>query len=155
MSNEINKYICFSLGLEKFAIPLLSVKEVIGVPDITPVPQTATYFKGIMNLRGSVVTVMDLRTKLSITPGKNQETAVMILDLGDYNLGVVVDCINSVISLEEKDIEAKPMVETSKAADAIRGVFKVETELILLLDIAKALSVEDHRNLSKKSLAAA
>lgn len=153
--SETNRFLCFNLGTEEFAIPLLAVKEVIGVPEITAVPQTPSHFLGIMNLRGSVISVMDLRQKLGVKPGANVETTVVILDLGDYNLGVVVDCVNSVLPLSPDQIGEKPVVESSKSTDYISGVFRKEERLVLLLDIAKALSVEDRSALANKNLKSA
>jgi len=149
--NELKRYLCFGLGAEEFAIPLLSVKEVIGVPTFTPIPQTPAHFLGVMNLRGNVISVLDLRNKLSIKPSANQETTVVILDLGDYNLGVVVDRVNSVLSLSSEEVGPKPMVESTKSSDYITGVYNKDNRLILLLDIAKALSVEDRSIASRKT----
>lgn len=137
------RYLCFGLGSEEFAIPLLSVKEVIGLPEITSVPQTPAHFLGVMNLRGSVISVMDLRLKLGIKSASQQETTVIILDLGDYQLGVVVDRVNAVLPLTAEQIGPKPVVESSKSTEYITGVFRKEERLVLLLDIAKALVVED------------
>lgn len=152
--SEVTRYICFGLGEEEFAIPLLSVKEVLGVPDTTPVPQTPAHFLGIMNLRGNVISVLDLRSKLSIKPSQSEETTVIILDLGDYQLGVVVDRVNSVISLTPEDVADKPVIDSNKSTEYVTGVVRKENRLILLLDIAKALSVED-RSAVKKAVKAA
>jgi purine-binding chemotaxis protein CheW len=146
-----DKYICFNLGEEEFAIPLLSVKEVIGIPDVTPVPQTPSYFLGIMNLRGLVVSVMDLRLKMNIKAETTEESTVMILDFGDYNLGVLVDRVNAVIAVDQKRFSEKPPVDSSDISEAIKGVFRKDDQLILILDIAKALSVEDHSAMIKKA----
>lgn len=144
MTSEI-KYICFGLGSEEFAIPLLCVKEVLALPETTPIPQTPSHFLGIMNLRGNVISIMDLRVKFGIKPIQTDETTVVILDLGDYQLGVVVDRVDSVISIQDDKISDKPHIESSKATDYITGVFRLEKRLIILLDIARALSVEDRR----------
>jgi purine-binding chemotaxis protein CheW len=151
--NTQTKFICFSLGQEEFAIPLLSVREVLGVPPVTPIPQAPNYFLGIMNLRGTVISVMDLRQKLGIKPIPSDETGVIILDLGDYFLGVVVDSVNSVHSLEENEISEKPVMDGQKSYDFISGVFRKDNRLILLLDISKALSVEDRSAIGQKNLA--
>lgn len=153
--NTQTKYICFSLGNEEFAIPLLSVREVLGVPQVTPIPQAPSYFLGIMNLRGSVISVMDLRNKLGIKPKPSDETGVIILDLGDYYLGVVVDSVNSVYSVNSDEISEKPVMDNQKSYDYISGVFKKDQRLILLVDMAKALSVEDRSAISQKMQTAA
>jgi purine-binding chemotaxis protein CheW len=143
--NDAVKYICFGLGQEDFGIPLLTVKEVLAIPDITPVPQTPPYFLGIINLRGSVISIMDLRVKFGIKSVATEETTVIILDFGDYQLGVVVDRVDSVVSLIASQISNKPHIESSKSTDYISGVYRQDQKLVLILDIAKALSVEDKK----------
>ena len=146
---DSDRYLCFNLENEEFAIPLLSVKEVMGVPELTRIPQTPAHFLGITNLRGSVISVMDLRAKLGLKPQVNSETTVVILDLGTYFLGVVVDSVNSVLSIKKEDISEKPVIASQKATDYITGVFRKQNSLVALLDVAKALSVEDHSALSR------
>ena len=148
--NDAVKYICFGLGQEEFGIPLLSVKEVLAIPDITPVPQTPPHFLGIINLRGSVISIMDLRAKFGIKSGTKEETTVIILDFGDYQLGVVVDHVDSVVSLTPSQISGKPHIESSKSTDYISGVYRQDQKLVLILDIAKALSVEDKNIAARK-----
>ena len=138
------RYLCFNIGEEEFALPLLSVKEVLAIPETTPVPQMPTHFKGILNLRGKIISIMDLRTKLNIKPLKESaENAVVILDLGEYNLGIVVDRVNSVQTFEPSGLSDKPMVENSKANDYITGVYRKDNKLVLLINVLKALSIED------------
>ena len=80
------RFLCFSLGAEEYAIPLLVVREVIAMPEYTPVPYTPPYFLGIMNLRGQVISVMDLRQKLGLKPRSDAETTVIICDLNGISL---------------------------------------------------------------------
>lgn len=141
--SEMQRYLCFNLGKEEFALPLLAVKEVIGMPELTPIPQMPPHFLGMMNLRGNVITILDLRNKLSIKPQPSEEQAVVILELGDTRLGCVVDCVNSVINLSEADILDKPHMENTKSSQSITGVIKKSEGLILLLDVAKALSLDE------------
>lgn len=153
--NDGSRYLCFSLGNEEFAIPLLKVKEVIGVPETTSIPQSPGYFVGIMNLRGSVISILDLRIKLGFKPQNSSETTVIILDLGETNLGMVVDCVNSVVAIPSDQISPKPAIESSKVADYITGVFRKQEHLVLLLNIEKSLSVEDRTTLSRAATAKA
>ena len=139
-----NRYICFNLGNQEYGVPLLSIKEVLGLPEVTPIPQCPSYFLGIMNLRGKVISVMDLRIKIGLKPQNNTETSVMILDLGEQLLGVVVDKVNAVITINMKDITEAPKMEETKATDYIESVYRHNEQLILLISIAKALSIEDH-----------
>lgn len=147
--NEINRFLNFTLGDEEFAIPLLSVKEVIAVPETTPIPHTPPHFLGIMNLRGQVISVIDLRKKFSMTAKSNEETSVIILDLKSQFLGVVVDSVNSVLPIKTSEILEKPMIESSKSTEYITGVFRKNDHLVLLLDIFKTLSHEDKSAMQK------
>lgn len=149
------RYLSFSLGSEDYAVPLLDVKEVIGMPEFTPIPFAPAHFLGIMNLRGQVISVIDFRTKLGIKASPGAETAVIICDLEQLSLGIVVDSINSVISPKESDLSEKPEVQGSKASEYITHVYRMDKKLILLLDIAKALGVADLAAASKAQSKAA
>jgi purine-binding chemotaxis protein CheW len=139
------RFLNFSLGEEEYAIPLLSVKEVIALPDITPVPFTPAHFLGIMNLRGQVISVIDLRQKFGIKPKSNTETAVIICDLNPTCLGIVVDSVNSVLSPQASEISEKPEIQSSKNTDYIQGVYRQDKRLVLLLDVTKTLDMEDRK----------
>jgi purine-binding chemotaxis protein CheW len=141
--SETKRYLCFNLGKEEFALPLLTVKEVIGMPDLTPIPQMPPHFLGMMNLRGNVITVLDLRNKMGIKPQLSEEQTVIILELGHLHLGCVVDCVNSVMNLTDDQILEKPHMENTKTSQSIIGVIKKSESLILLIDVAKALSIDD------------
>ena len=147
-SGQGERYISFSLGQEEYAIPLLVVKEVIAIPDITPIPFTPSHFLGIMNLRGQVISVIDFRTKLGIKPSPGAETAIIICDLSPLTLGVVVDSINSVVAPLDSELSSKPDIQSNHNTDYITGVFKRDKKLVLLLEIARALSVEDLQAMS-------
>jgi purine-binding chemotaxis protein CheW len=143
------RFLSFSLGSEEYAVPLLAVREVIAMPEYTPVPYTATYFLGIMNLRGQIISVMDLRQKLNIKPNPNVETAVIICDLNGISIGVVVDSVNSVLNPAASEISEKPEIQSNRPTDYITAVYRKDKKLVLFLDIAKSLSVEDHNALRK------
>lgn len=147
------RFLSFSLGQEEYAIPLLSVKEVIALPEITPVPQTPPHFLGIMNLRGQVISVMDLRAKLSIKPNTSGETAIIICDLKPNSVGVVVDAINSVLSPSRQEISDKPEIKSQRNTEYIKGVFRHQEKLILLLDIGRTLDLSDQRAIAQSGSA--
>lgn len=149
--DEVNRFLNFTLGEEEFAIPLLSVKEVIAVPETTPIPHTPPHFLGIMNLRGQVISIIDLRKKFSMTAKNTEETSVIILDLKTQFLGVVVDSVNSVLAIKNSEVLEKPMIESSKSTEYITGVFRKNDHLVLLLDIFKTLSQEDKTAMQKST----
>lgn len=142
-SDLSHRYLCFSLGEEEFAVPLLTVKEVIAVPETTPIPFMQPYFLGIMNLRGLVISIIDLRTKLKIKPRNTNEDAVIILDFGDLTIGVVVDAVNSVLNIKSEDVGDSTKNDAGGKFDFITGIFRKESRLVLLIDLKKTLNPED------------
>lgn len=148
-SKGSSRYLSFSLGTEDYAIPLRSVREVIAVPEITPIPSTPSHFLGIMNLRGQVISIIDLRQKLGVKPQNQADASVIICDLAPLCLGVVVDSINSVLSPTDGEISEKPEIQSNRNTDYIQGVFRNGKKLVLVLDVAKALGVNDLQTAAK------
>lgn len=138
------RYLCFSLGGEKFAMPLLQVKEVIANGQTTSIPQAPTYFRGIMNLRGQVISVIDLRSKLKIIKAEiNSETTIVILDIEGLSLGVVVDSVDAVVIFDQSAISETPTRDSATKIEYIIGVAKMEKSLALIMDMKKVLNTED------------
>ncbi|MBS1962307.1 MAG: purine-binding chemotaxis protein CheW [Bdellovibrionales bacterium] len=149
MSNSTERFLLFSLGKEDYGMPLLTVREVIAIPNVTPIPHSPSHFLGLMNLRGQVISVLDLRQKLGIKPTGSGEASVIICDLAPLCLGVVVDSINSVLAPEEGSISDPPDSKVARNVEYITGVCRNGDKLVLLVDISKALSVEDVRAIKK------
>jgi purine-binding chemotaxis protein CheW len=150
--DAVDRFLCFSLGEEEFAVPLLKVREVIAMPELTAVPFAPSYFLGVMNLRGQVITVMDLRNRLGIKTAGATDASVVICDLGGGVVGVTVDSVNSVIHPKLNEIAERPDVSGQvKTMEYVLGVYRKEHKLVLLLDIAKALGVADLLNSAKKA----
>lgn len=151
--SESLRFLSFSLNSEQYALPLLKVKEVIAVTETTPVPYSPPYFKGIMNLRGQVISVIDLRMKLKMAKIENgAETAIIILDLAPLSLGVIVDSVESVLATTKEEIQPAPDVGTRETA-YITGVTRKDNRLVLILDIEKTLSVDDLRAMKAQAAA--
>lgn len=147
-----NRYLAFSLCEEQYAIPLLEVKEVIAMTEATPIPYAPPYFKGIINLRGQVISVIDLRSKLKLTKSDpKSETSIIILDLAPLCLGVIVDSINSVLALSPEEMSPAPDMESSHPEQYLTGVARKDNRLTLLLDIRSTLSVEDLKSLKSQN----
>jgi purine-binding chemotaxis protein CheW len=150
-----DRYLAFSLRQEQYAIPLLQVKEVIGMTEPTPIPQTPPYFKGIINLRGQVISVIDLRSKLQLSKADDgPETSIIILDLEPLCLGVIVDSINSVLALGSDDLSPAPDTPTNKD-QYLTGVARKDNRLTLLLDIKATLNVQDLHAMKTASMKSA
>lgn len=152
---QAESYLRFSLHKESYAIPLLSVREVIAVPDVTPLPNTPRHFLGIMNLRGQIISIIDLRSKFGIKNEIGPETTVIICDIKPFCIGIVVNSVDSVLTVGADAIKPKPEVESDKKTDYITGVVSVDSDLVLLIDIAKALDVAEQQVLYAQARKAA
>ncbi len=148
-TKTIERYLCFSLGSEGYAIPLLTVKEVIALPEVTPVPNTPSHFLGIMNLRGQVISIIDLRAKMGIKASPTSETAVVICDLNNLSLGIVVDAINSVLHPKADEVAERPNLSGNKAAEYVTAVYHHGGDkMLLFLDLNKVFA-EDLKLVNK------
>ncbi|RZA06885.1 MAG: purine-binding chemotaxis protein CheW [Proteobacteria bacterium] len=136
---NLGKYLSFSLGNERFAIPLLKVREVIAPPLTTSIPKAPAYCLGFMNLRGEIITVLDLRLKLGIAGVKGPELALLICEIGNISVGMLVDQINQVIAPRAGEIGNPPDSGRLNSAMSIAGVYRDQAGLILFLDMEKTL----------------
>lgn len=132
-SSNSQRYLEFYLGKESYAVSLLKVKEVITLPEVTPIPKSPAYVCGLINLRGLVLTVIDLRKKLGITPTQNSQTAVIIFDLGERMVGVVVDSIQKVLNVGEECIKPVPDAQGTGTGHLL-GILQHDNILTMWLD---------------------
>lgn len=147
---ENQRFLVFTLCDEEFAIPLLKVKEVIAPTAFTPVPHMPAYCRGIMNLRGLIISVIDLRMKLKMKKAdKSNDEAIIIIDFESQSFGMIVDSVKSVLSVASSEIKPAPNVDSSPAGDNIVGVTKSGDKLVLILDIEKTLGVSELKTVSK------
>lgn len=146
-TNSVNgqRYLEFNIGKEKYGVELLTVIEVISVPETTPLPNSPKYIEGIMNLRGQIITVVDLRTKLSIPQLEDQsEKATIIVKVNNVQVGVIVDSINKVINVHEKDLSEIVNTNKNKNAKFINSIYKSpEDYLVFLLSFERLLDLEE------------
>lgn len=142
---DYSRLIEFSLGSQLYAVPLLKVREVIQVPKITPIPKAPDYFEGVMNLRGQIISIIDMRKKLEISDGAEiKEPAAIIIDLSSDKVGILVDSINTVLHIKEGDILTYAEGKDEKTHPYILDVYnKSEEELVIIVDIEKALDAKD------------
>ena len=132
------------LAGEEYGLEILKVREIISVMEITEVPQVPPFIKGVINLRGKVIPVMDLRLKFGMTPVEyTRETCIIVVNIGDLLIGVVVDTVAEVLDINESEIEPPPTFGISVQTDFIMGMGKIKGRVKILLDIDKILSVEE------------
>jgi purine-binding chemotaxis protein CheW len=147
------KFMIFTLSEERFAIPLSQVKEVIGLTTITPVPDVPAFFKGLINLRGRIISTLDLRMKLSLALPKvpSKRPCIIISELDGLILGAVVDDVVEVLGIESENIEKDLEISSSTSRGYVTGVAKLpNTPLILMLDIAKVLNIDEYIQLKQQ-----
>jgi purine-binding chemotaxis protein CheW len=141
---RIGKYLTFVLGDEEYGLDILRVREIIGVMEITSVPQTPQFVKGVINLRGKVIPVIDLRLKFSMEErDATKETCIIVVDVQDTLVGIMVDTVSEVLDISTEQIEDPPRFGTQVDTDFILGMGKVNNKVKILLDIEKVLSSED------------
>jgi purine-binding chemotaxis protein CheW len=138
------KYLTFSLAGEEYGIGILKVKEIIGMMSITRIPQTPDYVKGVINLRGKVIPVIDLRAKFGLEAGEQTErTCVVVVEVsreaGRILMGCIVDSVSEVLNIRENEIEETPDFGTSLDIRFILGMAKIASGIKILLDIDKVL----------------
>lgn len=142
------KYLTFSLANEEFGISILKIKEIIGMMPITPVPKTPEFVKGVINLRGKVIPVIDLRVKFVMEETDDtKKTCIVVVETsgqsGSILMGSVVDSVSEVLNIKDEEIEDAPAFGTELKTDYILGMAKMEGGVKILLDIDRVLSAED------------
>jgi len=139
-----NKVIVFQLEDEEYAIPVDSVGSIERVLPITRVPRTAPYVKGVINLRGVVTPVIDLKQKLKNKPTTfDDETRIIIVNVKEVTVGLIVDSANDVIDIMRDKIEPSPETIGKEVKEFIEGVVKMDNRLFILLDLEKVLFEEE------------
>lgn len=148
MTNETNQYLTFKLDEEVFALDIRKVREVLEYTTVTKVPQTPPFMRGVINLRGGVVPVVDMRLKFGMEKTENTVNTCIIIseiliDEESTILGALADSVQEVIELEPSQIEPAPRMGTRLKTEFIRGMGKRDGEFIMILDIDKVFSAED------------
>ena len=138
------KYLTFALADEEYGLEILKVREIIGMMEITSVPRTPPYVKGVINLRGKVIPVVDLRLKVGMPEAKRtNETCIIVVDIGEVEMGIVVDRVVEVLDVAGTDIEDPPSFGSQVNTDYILGMGKLNDRVTILLDISKLLTQAD------------
>jgi len=148
VSEKEGKYLTFTLAREEYGIGILKVKEIIGMMTITMVPQTPGYVKGVINLRGKVIPVVDLRLKFGIDAmDYTERTCIIVVEIGKDSdrllIGIVVDSVSEVLNIKACDIEETPNFGNRLQTDYILGMAKAGGGIKILLDIDRVLHAEE------------
>lgn len=138
---QILQLVTFRLGNEEFSLDILRVQEIIRHMELTRVPRTPDFVEGVINLRGRVIPVLDLRKRFGLPEcEKTHETRIIVVDVDDKTVGFKVDAVSEVLRIPADTVEPPPPLVTTIESDYIKGVGKLDGRLLILLDVAKILS---------------
>lgn len=148
IAQTVNQYLTFKLGDELFGVEVCKAREVLDFPEVTKVPQTPEYMLGVINLRGSVVPVINLRQKFGMTAGEQTvDTCVVVMDIevegGSVVVGAIADSVEEVLDIDENRIEPPPRLGTQLNSEFIRGMGNLNDQFIIILNIDKVFSTDE------------
>ncbi|MCB1191878.1 MAG: purine-binding chemotaxis protein CheW [Leptospiraceae bacterium] len=140
MSNE-TQLVSFNLGKEEFGLDIMQIQEIITLPSVTKIPRAPGFIEGIIDLRDSVLPVVDLRKKLLLPPKEfDEETRVLVVTLKNFMIGLIVDFVTEVLRLQNEKIEATPNMISDVDTEYVKGISRIKRGLILILDVEKIFS---------------
>ena len=148
MADREGKYLTFALAEEEYGIGILKIREIIGIMPITSVPRTPEFVKGVINLRGKVIPIIDLRLRFGMKPMEyTDRTCIIVVEINAQDvtiqIGAIVDTVSEVLNIKAEDIEDTPGFGTSLDTEYILGMAKVSGGVKILLDIDRVLNSEE------------
>jgi len=148
VNNE--QYVTFIIGDENYGVNILKVQEIIGMTRITKVPNMLDYMKGVINLRGKVIPVIDMRLKFNM-PEKEYDdiTVILIVEVKDKEVGMIVDSVSDVMEIIVSNVQDTPQFHASIDTNYIKGIGNVGEMLIILLDVNRIMSYEEFEKIEK------
>lgn len=147
--DDLLQLVTFSIGSEEFGVDILKVIEIIRTTEITKVPKAPAFVEGVINLRGKVIPIIDLRRRFGLEEKSgDSDTRIIIIEINGMSVGFVVDSVSEVLRIPVNTVEQAPPVMAGMESDYISGVGKLEDRLLILLDLDKLLSADDLETLS-------
>ena len=138
------QFLTFALGAEEYGVAILNVQEIKGYSTVTPIPNTPAYVKGVMNLRGTIVPVIDLRLRLGMPPAEyGPFTVIVVLAVGTKIVGTIVDAVSDVLRIPDADVQPTPSFGGAVDTRFIAGIARANEKLVVLLDVDTMLRHED------------
>jgi purine-binding chemotaxis protein CheW len=138
------RYLTFALGKEVYGIEIICVTEIIGIQPITEIPELPGYVKGIINLRGKIIPVMDVRLRFKKEPvAYNDRTCIIVIDIIETAIGLIVDTVSEVLTIDDKNIVPPPDLRSGFQSRFVKGIGKVGNNVNLLLDCEKILNDQE------------
>ncbi|NOX88660.1 MAG: purine-binding chemotaxis protein CheW [Calditrichaeota bacterium] len=144
MDTQKGKFLCFQLGKEEYAVEIRYVMEIIGMQRITPLPDLPHFVKGVINLRGKVIPVVDVRLRFGFQErAYDERTCIVVANIQETNVGLIVDSVNEVLDIPDNQIDLPPKVKKGKESRFIQGLGKVEEQVKIILDMERFLFDEE------------
>ncbi|MCH7801399.1 MAG: chemotaxis protein CheW [Chloroflexi bacterium] len=148
--------VVFDLAAEAYGVDIGAVREIIRMQDITKVPGAPAFVEGIINLRGNVIPVVDLRKRFGLSVSeRNRDNRILVVDIGGHDIGVVVDAVTEVLRISSDSVEPPSAVITTADSVYLLGIVKLEGRLVILLDLEKVLTESEKNALSEPTAMAA
>ncbi|RKD27568.1 purine-binding chemotaxis protein CheW [Caminicella sporogenes DSM 14501] len=145
-----NQYVIFKLGNEEYGVDIMKVKEISEFKESIKVPNAPYFVDGIINLRGEIIPIINLKKRFNIeSQGINSDTRIIVINIRNKNVGFVVDEASQVLRIDEKDIESAPDIIVGVDRQYITGVGKIDDKIVILLDLEKILSDEEKEKLEE------
>lgn len=142
--DELLQLVTFSIGEEEFGVNILKVQEIIRTMDITKVPRAPEFVEGVINLRGKVIPIIDLRSRFGLSSKpEDKDTRIIVIEINNIIVGFVVDAVSEVLRIPAGTVEPPPPVVAGVESDYISGVGKLKERLLIMLDLDRLLSTED------------
>mgnify|MGYP001574143460 CR=1 FL=1 len=149
-SNELLQLVSFKIGNEEFGVDILNVQEINKMTTITKVPNAPEFVEGVINLRGRVIPVIDLRARLHLAKKEHdKDTRIIVVEIAQSTVGFIVDAVSEVLRIPLSTFETPPEIVTGIDSEFIKSVGKLEDRLLILIDLNKILSTSDKERLSK------
>ena len=146
--DELIQLVSFTIGDEEFGVDILKVQEINRMVDVTRVPNTPEYVDGVINLRGKVIPIIDLRRRFGMDRKvKDKNTRIIVVELNGRVLGFVVDAVSEVLRIPKSVTEAPPPIIAGIEAEYITAIAKLENRLLILLDLERVLTTEENKEL--------
>jgi purine-binding chemotaxis protein CheW len=152
-SSELIQVVSFRLGSEEYGVDISQVQEIIRMVEITHVPRAPRFMEGVINLRGQLIPIIDLRTRFSMPRAEHtKSTRIIVTEIGSKRVGIVVDSVSEVLNIPVDQVEDAPDMIAGVGTEYIQGVGKVNDRLIILLDLTMVMSGDEKAQLESAEL---
>jgi purine-binding chemotaxis protein CheW len=142
--------VSFTVGKEEYGVHIEAVQEIVRMPEITHLPQTQSFIKGVINLRGNIIPVIDMRERFRMEKKDyNEMTRVIVVKIGEKLVGMIVDTVSQVLEMGANDVEDAPDIISGLSKEYIEGIGKINEQMIIVLKIEKVLTSEELSSLEK------